>query len=631
MTIKDLLPSNTWKKHSKGYKVNPCPYCNHNDCFDVTLDFQQFHCFSCRVSGNYKQLDKFLNPSQKKKEAIKKYQEFIYTDADGNPTQKAVKLFPKNFYQSYFDSAKKSWSKSKPKNHIQYPYNLPGILKSIKNKQPIAITEGEKDAETLISYGIQATTNACGAGKWDDSYSSFLKGAKEVWVFGDNDEPGEKHVAKVCQSLKKLEIPCKPIKLTNLTEKGEDISDWMENHTLNELQELTRFTKPFSNYALIKAEDLMKMEFEPLEYIIPNFLVRGTAMLIAGKGKLGKSWLALQIAIAKATGGRILQRFKAKPGKTLYVSYEDDNRFMQQRLELLQMQDVPFNDNLYFMYETQRLVPNEGIPEIEEYMKDHPDTELIIIDTLAECKPFYSKNVNIVDFDMSIGRTFRKMAQKYNVGIIIIHHTGKLSKTNAIDTMQGTAGLPASFDGSIILEIEKELPESTQIKLTCEGRRVPKSNWILEFDKTTQLFGLKSQVNEPAELSQTLQMVITLLQEHGELCIKDVADYTNKSQGTMRRYMGMYEQQGYLKSRKENKKKYYCLDTTNFAPVSDEYESIIGDEKPPTEQIEVKENFETTHDWGPFQPKLDYAQIDDETFIANILSRSPSPNQNSPP
>ena len=41
----------------------------------------------------------------------------------------------------------------------------------------------------------------------------------------------------------------------------------------------------------IDAETLLGMDFPPLEYIIPGYVVEGLSVL-AGKPKLGKSWLA---------------------------------------------------------------------------------------------------------------------------------------------------------------------------------------------------------------------------------------------------------------------------------------------------------------------------------------------------
>ena len=53
-------------------------------------------------------------------------------------------------------------------------------LKAVAAGEPVYITEGEKDALALVRLGLCATCNAGGAGKWQDGYSTTLKGAGVV-------------------------------------------------------------------------------------------------------------------------------------------------------------------------------------------------------------------------------------------------------------------------------------------------------------------------------------------------------------------------------------------------------------------------------------------------------------------
>jgi hypothetical protein len=47
------------------------------------------------------------------------------------------------------------------------------------------------------------------------------------------------------------------------------------------------------------------MDFAPLEYVIPGYVVEGLTLL-GGKPKLGKSWWAYDASIAVATGGKAM-------------------------------------------------------------------------------------------------------------------------------------------------------------------------------------------------------------------------------------------------------------------------------------------------------------------------------------
>ncbi len=58
--------------------------------------------------------------------------------------------------------------------------------------EPVFIVEGEKDADTLASLGLVATTNPGGAGKWRREYNGYLA-SRKVIILPDNDEAGENH------------------------------------------------------------------------------------------------------------------------------------------------------------------------------------------------------------------------------------------------------------------------------------------------------------------------------------------------------------------------------------------------------------------------------------------------------
>jgi hypothetical protein len=72
------------------------------------------------------------------------------------------------------------------------PYRLPELLEAVGNGYFVVIAEGEGKVDLLRSWGIPATCNAGGAGKWKPEHSAFLRGA-DVVILPDNDEAGRKH------------------------------------------------------------------------------------------------------------------------------------------------------------------------------------------------------------------------------------------------------------------------------------------------------------------------------------------------------------------------------------------------------------------------------------------------------
>jgi hypothetical protein len=126
-------------------------------------------------------------------------------------------------------------------------FNLPALVRA----NVALIAEGEKDTLNLQHVAVNfpdkdgklsyaATCNIGGAGKWLESYSSYLAGMK-VFVFQDNDDSGRKHAQQVCASVSKYAQAVHLVELPGLPDKG-DVSDYLQTHTPEELFERMRTT-----------------------------------------------------------------------------------------------------------------------------------------------------------------------------------------------------------------------------------------------------------------------------------------------------------------------------------------------------------------------------------------------------
>ena len=107
--------------------------------------------------------------------------------------------------------------------------------------------------------------------------------------------------------------------------------------------------------------------------------ISGTIILhiLAGSPKVGKSWLALWLAVTVAKGESVWG-MATKRGTTLYLCLEDSTLRIQNRLEEI-TDDVP--DNAHFC--TEAFILGEGLEQqLEAFLTEHPDTVLVIIDTL---------------------------------------------------------------------------------------------------------------------------------------------------------------------------------------------------------------------------------------------------------
>lgn len=90
----------------------------------------------------------------------------------------------------------------------------------------IYVVEGEKCTEVATAQGFYAVTSAGGANAPAKSDWTPLKG-RDVVIFPDNDQPGQKYATEVADLLKGVGArSCKVVNLPNLND-GEDIADWV--------------------------------------------------------------------------------------------------------------------------------------------------------------------------------------------------------------------------------------------------------------------------------------------------------------------------------------------------------------------------------------------------------------------
>lgn len=115
--------------------------------------------------------------------------------------------------------------------------------------------------------------------------------------------------------------------------------------------------------------------------LIDGLLYPGT-YIFAGAPKLGKSFLMAQLAYHISTGTP-LWNYATRKGTVLYLTLEDDYRRLQERL--YRMFGAESADNLFFSVSASQL--GKGLDEqLQGFITEHPDTKLIIIDTLQKVR-----------------------------------------------------------------------------------------------------------------------------------------------------------------------------------------------------------------------------------------------------
>jgi len=255
----------------------------------------------------------------------------------------------------------------------------------------------------------------------------------------------------------------------------------------------------------IDSATLMSTPLQPLRFVVDSLISQGLHVL-AGSPKVGKSWLALWLSVTVAKGEPVWG-MQTRQGTTLYLCLEDSRLRIQYRLFEI-MEDAP--PSVHFC--TEGFIIGGGLEErLETFIDVHPDTVLIIIDTLQMVRGTGYDNTYANDYrDLSI---LKKLADKHGVAILLIHHLRKEGSDDVFNRISGTAGVQGAVDSSFTLIEDKR--GSGKAKLSCIGRDIEYREIVLERNEDN-VWEMVSDSREQPELLG--DAIISLLSEFMKSC-----------------------------------------------------------------------------------------------------------------
>ena len=248
--------------------------------------------------------------------------------------------------------------------------------------------------------------------------------------------------------------------ITDFNEDGKSLDEYLE-----EMQK--EFSKQMSPSYLktVSMSELYDTVFNVQTPLIDGLLQRGT-YIFAGSPKVGKSFMMAQLAYHISTGTP-LWNYKVKQATVLYFALEDDYPRLQRRL--FKMFGADGTENLYFATQCKTL--DGGLDEqIRGFIREHPDTGLIIIDTLKRVREAGGADYSYAS-DYDIVARLKALADSYKVTMLIVHHTRKEKAEDIFDMISGTNGLLGAADGAFALTKEKRT--SNNATLDIVGRDQP--------------------------------------------------------------------------------------------------------------------------------------------------------------
>lgn len=266
------------------------------------------------------------------------------------------------------------------------------------------------------------------------------------------------------------------------------------------------------------AADLERAVFPDPRWAVEGVLAEGVT-LVVGAPKVGKSWLALNLGVAVATGGLAFGRIKVEAGPVLYLALEDTGRRLQRRMGIV-MQAEPWPELLDFALVCEPLSAG-GDERVTDWLKRKPTARMLIVDTFQKVRGASRPQEQAYQSDYKEMSRLKAIADAHDVAVLVVHHTRKAQGDDFLDDVSGTQGLAGAADGVVVLRRSRGEADAV---LHVTGRDVEEANYALSFAKE---LGAWQMLDGPvAEMTTTdnRAAVLRYLREHGNATPKQLAD-----------------------------------------------------------------------------------------------------------
>jgi RecA-family ATPase len=278
----------------------------------------------------------------------------------------------------------------------------------------------------------------------------------------------------------------------------------------------------------INAETLLGMDFAPLEYVIPGYVVEGLTVL-GGKPKLGKSWWAYDASIAVATGGKAMGSVDCEQGDVLYLALEDNRRRVKDRLLTLCPARKLLHINLDRLT-VRTIAPRIDtglLAELDKWRRGCANPRLIIIDVFLKVRPPRKKGEDAYAADYDAVTPLQRYASEHRLAIVLVTHTRKMEAEDPLEAISGTNGVTGAADAVLVLN-----RDSKGTTLYGRGRDIEEIETAMRFDGGR--WSILGDADEVRKSDERRRIVSALKENCDEVGPKAIADLAGMKAGNVR-------------------------------------------------------------------------------------------------
>jgi RecA-family ATPase len=289
---------------------------------------------------------------------------------------------------------------------------------------------------------------------------------------------------------------------------------------------------------------VMYAESKPDPTFVVDALLPFGMSVLAGASKIGKSFMALDIAFGVAGGYPVLGQMVPDPGDVCYLAMEDTAKRLTGRLDSLNP------DRGDWPWDRLRIEPMDMLDGREpkhiayEWATTAANPRLLIVDTITRFGGYperggYAAEVNWMS-------QFHTFASRHGIALLGLTHTNQMKLEEGDDwfnKISGTTGIIGTADNVMLLDVKRGESEGV---LRIEGRDMDPTEHALRkvgpwWQHTSQIRGRRGDLSV-----EIADFVI----QSGGTTTKDVAEHFSMSGDKASLYLGRIKRAGIITSPK---------------------------------------------------------------------------------
>jgi hypothetical protein len=316
---------------------------------------------------------------------------------------------------------------------------------------------------------------------------------------------------------------------------------------------------------LISASELLMRVIPPTRWVIDGLIPEGVTIM-AGKPKVGKSWMGLDIGLGVATPCPVLGMAEApEAGDVLYLALEDNERRLQSRMwkilgngpvppvtdaepDMFAVDTPPIPARLTLATSWPRIDQQDengrtGLDHIRAWAESVPDARLVLIDTLAKVRPTPRRDQGVYAADYDAIVPLQQLASELRIAIILVTHLRKMASDDPNDEVSGSLGLTGAADGTLVLRRQRGRADA---ELHITGRDVEERQLALTFDPARARWSIVGDAESFRRTREESEIIAALRSIGHPAKPAQVAELIDASRETVRKRMSRMASRGVL-------------------------------------------------------------------------------------